>query len=86
MKIYCFKKRENRKGREMRGRISQNKAMEYVGIARLGDFVKWVERYKVPYSLQGNKKLFRVSALDEAILKQEECCAAILNSAREAAQ
>lgn len=70
----------------MRGRISQNKAMEYVGIARLRDFIKWVERFNVPYSIQGNKKLFRVSALDEAILKQEECCAAILNSAREAAQ
>lgn len=73
-----------RKARKMKGRISQNKAMEYVGIGRLYDFVKWVERFNVPYSLQGNRKLFRVSALDEAILKQEEARAAIIASAREA--
>lgn len=69
----------------MKNRISQNKAMEYVGIARLKDFIKWVERFKVPYSLQGNKKLFRVSALDDGIRKQEECCANIIESARKAA-
>lgn len=70
----------------MKGRISQNKAMEYVGIGRLCDFSKWVERFNVPYSLQGNRKLFRISALDEAILKQEESCAAIIKSAKEAAR
>ncbi len=52
-------------------RVPQKEAMRLVSIKDPHAFNKWVLRHNVPYTLQGNTKLFRVKVLEEICERQE---------------
>lgn len=53
-------------------RVPQKEAMRLVSIKDPHAFNKWVLKHNVPYTLQGNTKLFRVKVLEEICEAQEK--------------
>lgn len=59
-------------------RVPQKEAMRLVSIKDPHAFNRWVDKHKVPYTYQGNAKMFRTKILEEVCAKQEAAEMAVL--------